>query len=157
MTRAGRRISSTGGCSDNFCLEKHRLGEPGRCLVEWGMTFTKLLAQLRAGRGDGTYERKPQNLSRPDLLILDDFGLKSLASPADEDFHDLVCERYEKGSIIITSNRDLDEWGAVFANPVLAEATVDRLRHEAHRAIIKGDSYRKPQPIPKRGKSKSEQ
>ena len=121
------------------------------------MTFTKLLAQLRAGRGDGTYERKLQNLSRPDLLILDDFGLKSLASPADEDFHDLVCERYEKGSIIITSNRDLDEWGAVFPNPVLAEATVDRLRHEAHRVIIRGDSYRKPQPIPKRGKSKSEQ
>lgn len=121
------------------------------------MTFAKLLAQLRAGRGDGTYERKLQNLSRPDLLILDDFGLKPLSSPADEDFHDLVCERYERGSIIITSNRDLEEWGAVFPNPVLAEATVDRMRHQAHRVVIKGDSYRKPQPIPKRGKAKSEQ
>lgn len=121
------------------------------------MTFSKMLTQLRAGRGDGTYERKLQNLCRPDLLILDDFGLKSMASPADEDFHDLVCERYEKGSIIITSNRDLEEWGGVFPNPVLAEATVDRMRHLAHRVIIDGDSYRKPQPMPKKGKSKSEQ
>jgi len=116
-----------------------------------------MLAQLRAGRGDGTYDRKLMNLSRPDLLILDDFGLKSLASPADEDFHDLVCERYEKGSIIITSNRDFEEWGAVFPNPVLAEATVDRMRDQAHRVIIKGESYRKPQQIPKRGKPKSGQ
>lgn len=121
------------------------------------MTFTKLLAHLRAGRGDGTYERKLQNLCRPDLLILDDFGLKPMSSPADEDLHDLVCERYEKGSIIITSNRDLDEWGGVFPNPVLAEATVDRMRHLAHRVIINGDSYRKPQPVPKRGKLRSEQ
>lgn len=121
------------------------------------LTFSKLLAQLRAGHGDGTYDRKLQNLARPDLLIVDDFGLKSMASPADEDFHDLVCERYEKGSIIITSNRDFEEWGGVFPNPVLAGATVDRLRHQAHRVIIEGESYRKPQPMPKRGKSKSEQ
>lgn len=124
------------------------------------MTFSKLLSQLRAGRGDGTYERKLQNLSRPDLLILDDFGLKPMSSPADEDFHDLVCERYEKGSIIITSNRDLDEWGGVFPNLVLAGATVDRLRDKAHRVIIDGESYRKPLPVPplpKRGKLKSEQ
>lgn len=121
------------------------------------MTFSKMLSTLRAGRGDGTYDRKLQNLARPDLLILDDFGLKSMASPADEDFHDLVCERHEKGSIIVTSNRDLAEWGGVFPNPVLAEATGERMRHQAHRVIIDGESYRKPQAMPKRGKAKSEQ
>lgn len=121
------------------------------------LTFSKLLTQLRVGRGDGTYDRKLLTLARPDLLILDDFGLKSMTSPADEDFHELVCERYEKGSIIITSNRDLDEWGSIFPNPVLAEATVDRMRDKAHRVLIDGESYRKPKPVPRRGKAKIEQ
>lgn len=111
-------------------------------------TFAKMLAQLKAGRADGTYERRLQNLLRPDLLILDDFGLKGLQSPADEDFYELVSERYERGSILITSNLDFSEWGTVFPNPVLGAATVDRLRDQAHRVVIDGDSYRKPKPIP---------
>lgn len=110
--------------------------------------FYRMLAQLRAGRADGSYDRKLQNLLRPDLLILDDFGLKPLVPPADEDFYELVTERYERGSIVITSNLDFSEWGQVFPNPVLGAATVDRLRHEAHRVIIEGDSYRRPKPIP---------
>lgn len=112
------------------------------------MLFSKAMAQLRAGRADGSYERKLLNLTRPSVLILDDFGLKPLSSPADEDFHELVCERYERGSTIITSNLDLSEWGSVFPNQVLGAATIDRLRHQAHRVVIEGDSYRKPKPIP---------
>ena len=108
----------------------------------------KMLGQLRAARADGTYERKLQSLLRPDLLIIDDFGLKRLTSPADEDFHELVTERYERGSILLTSNLDFTEWGTVFPNPVLANAAVDRLRHLAHRVIIEGDSYRHPRPMP---------
>lgn len=114
--------------------------------------FNKLLAHLRAGRADGSYDRRLQALLRPDVLILDDFGLKPLASPADEDFHMLVSERYERGSIILTSNLDFAEWGAVFPNHVLASATVDRLRHNAHRLLIEGDSFRKPKAPPSEGK-----
>ncbi|MEW6280376.1 MAG: IS21-like element helper ATPase IstB [Candidatus Eremiobacterota bacterium] len=114
--------------------------------------FNKLLGHLRASRADGTYERRLQSLLRPDLLILDDFGLKPMVSPADEDFHTLVSERYERGSIVLTSNLDFTEWGSVFPNPVLASATVDRLRHNAHRLIIEGDSFRKPKPYPGEGR-----
>lgn len=114
----------------------------------------KLLSYLRAGRADGSYERRLQNLLRPDLLVIDDFGLKALHPPADEDFHELVSERYEKGSIIITSNLDFDEWGTLFPNPVLASATVDRLRDKAHRVVIDGDSYRSPRPLPEAASKK---
>ena len=112
----------------------------------------KVLAQLRAGRADGTFERKLQALLRPDLLIMDDFGLRTLTPPADEDFHELVTERYEHGSIVLTSNLDFTEWKTAFPNQVLAAATVDRLRHMAHRVIIEGESYRRPRPIPQNGK-----
>ncbi len=111
--------------------------------------FHKFLSHLKAGRADGSYERRLHNLLKPDLLILDDFGLKSLTPPGDEDFHELVSERYQRGSIVITSNLDFSEWGAAFPNQVLGAATVDRLRDQAHRVIIEGDSYRKPKPIPK--------
>lgn len=112
------------------------------------LAFSRMLGQLRAARADGTYERKLQNLLRPDLLILDDFGLKPLVPPADEDLYEQVTERYERGSIMISSNLDFSEWGQVFPNPVLGAAAVDRLRHQAHRLIIEGDSYRRPKPLP---------
>ena len=108
----------------------------------------KLFTSLKAARADGTYARKMQNLLRPDLLILDDFGLRPLVSPADEDFYELVAERYQRGPMVLTSNLDFPEWGSAFPNPVLAGATVDRLRHGAHRVIIDGDSYRRPRPLP---------
>jgi len=116
--------------------------------------FHKLLGQLRASRADGTYDRKLQSLLRPDLLILDDFGLKPLVSPADEDFHELVSERYQRGSIMLTSNLDFSEWGAVFPNSVLGAATIDRLRDQAHRVIIERESYRRPKPIPEETRTK---
>ncbi len=112
--------------------------------------FQKAMAQLRAGRADGTYEKRLNALLRPDLLILDDFGLKPLLPPADEDFHELVSERYERGSMLLTSNLDFTEWGAVFPNVIIGVATIDRLRDQAHRVTIEGDSYRRPRDMPER-------
>lgn len=111
-------------------------------------TCKSLLNYLRAGRADGSYERRLKALMRPDVLLIDDFGLKPLQSPADEDFYEVVSERYEQGSIILTSNLDFSEWGAAFTNQVLWTAALDRLRHQAHRVIIEGDSYRNPLPLP---------
>jgi DNA replication protein DnaC len=71
-----------------------------------------------------------------------------MAPPADEDLYELISVRYERGSILITSNLDFSEWGQVFPNPVLGAASVDRLRHEARRVIIEGDSYRRAKPLP---------
>ncbi|HYD53110.1 MAG TPA: IS21-like element helper ATPase IstB, partial [Gemmatimonadaceae bacterium] len=91
------------------------------------MPAARALAQLGAGRADGTYERRLASFARPDLLILDDFGLKPLRAPAPEDLYEIVSERYEKGSMIITSNRAFPEWPEVFGEPLLASAALDRL------------------------------
>ena len=82
------------------------------------------------------------------LLIIDDFGLKPLRAPHEEDFHDLVAERYERAATIVTSNLDFGEWGEAFANKLLGAATLDRLRHGAYRVVLDGESYRSPRPLP---------
>lgn len=116
-------------------------------------TQSKLLATLHAARATGTFERRFQSLAKAPLLIIDDFGLKPLRPPQDEDFHDLVAERYERAAIIVTSNLDFAEWGEAFPNRLLGAATLDRLRHGAYRVVLDGRSYRSPRPSPKASKS----
>ena len=65
-----------------------------------------------------------------------------MRTPQDEDFHDLISARYESASTIVTSNLDFSEWGNAFPNQLLAAATLDRLRHNAHRIILEGASFR---------------
>lgn len=102
----------------------------------------KMLQHLNGGRADGTLERRLQGYLRPDLLILDDFGLKPLAPPGPEDLYDIINERYEKGSILLTSNRAPSEWPALFGDPLLASAGLDRLAHRATVVVITGTSFR---------------
>ena len=102
----------------------------------------KMLQHLNGGRADGTFERRMQTYLRPDLLVWDDFGLKPLHPPAPEDLYDVISGRYERGSILLTSNRDLTEWPELFNAPLLASAGLDRLTHNAHVVIVKGRSYR---------------
>jgi DNA replication protein DnaC len=81
--------------------------------------------------------------------LIDDFGLKPLRAPADEDLHDLIAERYEQAATIVTSNLDFDEWDQAFAtNRLLASATLDRLRHNAYCLELDGPSYRDPKVAP---------
>jgi DNA replication protein DnaC len=108
---------------------------------------SQLLGQLHAARATDSYERKFTNLARVPLLIIDDFGLKPLRPPHDEDFHDLVAERYERTATVITSNLDFGEWGDAFPNQLLGAATLDRLRHGAYRVVLDGKSYRSPRPM----------
>lgn len=103
----------------------------------------KLLAHLQGGRADGTTERRLAGYLRPDLLILDDFGLKPLDPPyGPSDLFDVINERYEQGSILLTSNRAPAEWPEVFGNPLLASAGLDRLAHHAETVVITGGSFR---------------
>jgi len=106
------------------------------------MPAARALAQLAAGRADGTYERRLASFARAHVLILDDFGLKPLRPPAPEDLYEIVAERYEKGSIVVTSNRAFAEWPELFGEPLLASAALDRLAHDAHQIVIAGESYR---------------
>jgi DNA replication protein DnaC len=102
----------------------------------------KMLQHLNGGRADGTLERRLQSYVRPDLLIVDDFGLRPLTPPAPEDLYDIINERYEKGSILLTSNRAPSEWPDLFGDPLLASAGLDRLAHHAETILLTGPSFR---------------
>ena len=102
----------------------------------------KMLQHLHGGRADGSWERRFQIYLRPDLLILDDFGLKPLQPPAPEDLYDVVNERYERGSILLTSNRAPAERPDLYQDPLLASAGLDRLLHRAEVVIMRGASFR---------------
>ena len=102
----------------------------------------RLLADLHAARANGSYHRLWAKALGCDLLLLDDFGLQPLVPQAVQDLYEIISERYEHGSLIVTSNRAFAEWADVFSNPLLASAALDRLTHHAHTLIIRGDSYR---------------
>jgi DNA replication protein DnaC len=131
----------------------------GHCAIRQGVDvlFTscaQLTVSLNAARAAGAYERKLATLARIPLLVIDDFGLKPLRPPADEDLHDLIAERYERASTIVTSNLDFPEWDQAFPNNrLLASATVDRLRHNAYCLELEGPSGRHPKVAPQSRKS----
>ena len=126
----------------------------GQCAARQGrdvlfISQTDLLKKLHAARATGLYERKFQQFVRVPLLIIDDFAVKPLHPPHDEDFHDLIAARYERAASVLTSNLDLSEWGDAFPdNRILGAATLDRIRHGAYRVVIEGESFRKPRPLP---------
>jgi DNA replication protein DnaC len=102
----------------------------------------RLLADLHAARANGSYPRLLTRVLTVDLLVLDDFGLQPLSAQAAQDLYEIISERYERASLIITSNRAFEEWAEVFGNELLASAALDRLTHHAHTLIIRGESYR---------------
>jgi DNA replication protein DnaC len=79
---------------------------------------------------------------RPELLVLDDFGLKPLVDLAPADLYDGINERYDVGSVLVTSNRAPTAWPDLFGNPLLASAGLDRLAHPAETRMITGRSFR---------------
>lgn len=104
-----------------------------------------LLQWLGAGRGDGSLQRRLTQSTRVPILVLDDFGLMPLTPQEQSDLYEIIAERYEKASLIITSNREYSEWPAVFHDPLMASAAMDRLVHKAVRLTITGKSYRTEQ------------
>ena len=101
-----------------------------------------LLKNLHAARASGTQPRLMAKVLKADLLILDDFGLYPLMPQGAQDLYEIISERYERGSMIMTSNRAFEEWAEVFNNDLLASAALDRLTHHTHTLILRGDSYR---------------
>jgi DNA replication protein DnaC len=111
----------------------------------------KMLQHIHGGRADGSRDRRLQTYLRPDLLVLDDFGLRPLQAPGPEDLYDIIDGRYERGSLLLTSNRAPNEWPELFGDPLLASAGLDRLLHHAEVLIITGPSFRaqaRQQPAP---------
>lgn len=110
------------------------------------LTANKLFAELRAARADRSYDRKLLRFTNPALLIVDDLGLRPLRHEEPEDLYEVIRQRYERGAVILTSNRAIEEWPALFGDVLLASAAMDRLLHHAHILAIEGDSYRNPPP-----------
>lgn len=113
-------------------------------------TMFKKLLQSRA---DNSYGRELIKLIGPELLIIDDFGLQRLTEEQATDFYEVIIERYGRASTIMTSNRDVQEWMALFDDPIMANSALDRLAHNAHQLVIEGESYRRKKDPQRRKKA----
>jgi DNA replication protein DnaC len=102
----------------------------------------RLFAQLRGSRADQSYEKKLLRFSSPDLLIIDDLGLRPLEREEPLDLYEIIRARYERGSMILTSNRAIEEWYGLFPDDLMASAAMDRLLHHAEVVVLEGQSYR---------------
>jgi DNA replication protein DnaC len=111
-----------------------------RVLFARADTMLKTLAQSRA---DNSFDRELRRFLNPDLLVVDDFGLRKLSSHASSDFYELIIERHMRSSTIVTSNRSIEEWQSLFDEPMLAQSALDRFCHRSHQLVIEGDSFRK--------------
>jgi DNA replication protein DnaC len=103
---------------------------------------TTLVAQLAKAHADGRLEERLTHYAKPKLLIVDELGYLPFEPDAAHLFFQLVSRRYERGAMLVTSNRAVGEWGAVLGDPVVATAILDRLLHHSHVLTIRGDSYR---------------
>ncbi len=106
------------------------------------VAVAKLLQALHQSRADNSFDRELRSWLAPDLLILDDFGLRKLTAQQSSDFYDVLVERHRRAATIITSNRAVDEWVALFDDPILANSALDRFAHRAHQIVMEGPSLR---------------
>ena len=119
----------------------------GRSAIEQGyscrfITASDLIQQLVKADQHGALDEALGLFARPHLLIVDELGYLPLARQAGHLLFHLVRRRYEKGSLLVTSNQPIGAWGDVLGDPVVATAILDRLLHHSHVLTIKGDSYR---------------
>jgi DNA replication protein DnaC len=105
-------------------------------------TIQHLASRVSAAMADLSLERLIAQYVEADLVVLDELGFTPLNKVVADHIFRVVAERYERGSIIITSNKPFEQWGEMFADPILATAVLDRLVHHAHVVPIIGDSYR---------------
>jgi DNA replication protein DnaC len=104
---------------------------------------SRVLADLAGGHADRSWNKRLGELSRPALLVLDDFAMRELTAQQADDLYELVSERTRLGrSMILTSNRSPVDWYPLFPNPVVAESLLDRLINSSHQIFMNGPSYR---------------
>lgn len=104
----------------------------------------RMLSSLRASRADQSHDKRMLRYTSPDVLIVDDLGLRPLEGDEPIDLYEVVRARYERGSMIVTSNRALEEWYPLFKDDLMASAAMDRLLHHAHVVVMEGHSFRNP-------------
>jgi DNA replication protein DnaC len=107
------------------------------------LRMNTLIERTALARAQGNWLNYLRKLAAPEVLILDDFGIKPLTPQQFQDLYDVIDERGENKSIIITSQVPVDNWSEVIADPVVCEAISDRIVHKSQVIQMKGESYRK--------------
>jgi len=105
-------------------------------------TAEQLANDLAAADVTRSFAKLLQNLTRADLLVIDELGYTELSKKTTSLFFQIITKRYEKGSIIVTSNKEPKQWGEIFQDDVIAAAILDRLLHHSYPFFIQGRSYR---------------
>ena len=113
--------------------------------------ISRLLSELQLNKGDGRYGKRMSELAKTDILILDDFGLSPLTDEQRRDLLEILDDRHDKRSTIVTSQVPIKLWHEAIGNETLADAILDRLVHNSYRLEIKGESMRK---VRSKGKTK---
>jgi len=106
------------------------------------LTLEALMTRLSKANNENRLERSLKQLVYPKVLIIDELGYLPLSRHEASLFFRLVTRRYERASLIVTSNKSFLDWGEIFNDPVLATAVLDRLLHYSTTLNIKGESYR---------------
>lgn len=119
----------------------------GRAVVEAGhsvlfVTASALLAALSRAQTEGKLADQLAFYAKPKLLIVDELGYLPLEKQTANLFFQLVSRRYERGSMLITTNQTITQWGHVFGDEIIAAAVLDRILHHSHVLVIQGDSFR---------------
>lgn len=109
-------------------------------------TAMEMINQLQAAQSDSTLIRKLRTYTRPDLLVVDEVGYLPIDKLGADLVFQVVSQRYERGSIVLTTNRVPKEWAKVFNDATVASAVLDRLAHHSEIIVIEGKSYRTLEP-----------
>ena len=123
------------------CALGHKACRDGKTVIY--QRIPRLFAELELAHGDGRFPRLFRQLTKADVLILDDWGPDRLTAPQRRDLMEIVEDRYQSGSTVITSQLPIDTWHDVIDEPTFADAILDRLIHNAHRLPLDGPSLRK--------------
>lgn len=102
-----------------------------------------LLNQFHQSRADETWNKLFKRYTKYDVLVLDDFGLKTLSAEQSVDLYDLIAAVHINSMLIITTNRKIEGWMDLFYDPLMANAALDRVVNNAYRIVLDGESYRK--------------
>ena len=142
--RKGHNLLITGACGTGKTYLVSAFGNVA-CRQGYSVRsfrLPRLLVDMQIGRGDGSWDKILRDLKKPDLLILDDFGLAPLEPLQCRDFLEVVEDRHGSASIIVASQLPVSSWHGVFADATIADAVLDRLLQGAHRFELKGPSRR---------------
>ncbi len=135
----------TGPCGSGKTYLACALGH-NACMQGYSVRYyrlSRLLLELTQTKADGTYHKKLQQLAKTQLLIIDDWGLETLKPAQRNDLMEIMDDRHGDTSTVVISQLPTDQWYAAIGDNTLADAILDRLMHNAHRLLLKGESMRK--------------